>query len=338
MPSLILFIAGFLTCSALIVFSGSRLSKYGDIISTLTGIGKAWFGLILMAAVTSLPELFTGISSIIFIDSPDIAVGDVMGSGAFNLLILAMLDFFVPGKRLSSIVTKSHVIAGFFGIFLITLVVISIVFDSIFPIIGWFSSSSILLIILYLIAIRIIFKNEQHIAAKTDSNLIPLVHKTHKDISLQLAIKRYVLFAIIVVAAAIALPYFADHLATEAGLSKSFVGTLLVAATTSLPELVVCIAAVRLGSMDLAIGNLLGSNIFNLLILAFDDLMYRKGPLLQAVNPNHALSGMVTLLMTAVIGISIMYSSTKKRFLLGIESIILIFLYSFLIVALYRMR
>jgi len=337
MPSLLLLITGFLASSSLIIFSGSRLSKYGDIIATLTGMGKAWFGLIMMAAVTSLPELFTGVSSIVFIDSPDIAVGDIMGSCVFNLLILAVLDYFVPGKPISSVVTKSHVLAGFFGIFLITFSVISIVFGSWFPVIGWFSSSSILLIVFYLFAIHIIFKNEQHIAATNVDNPVPLVHHTHKDISLQLAIKRYALFALMVIAGAIALPYFADHLATEAGLSKSFVGTLLVAATTSLPELVVSIAAVRLGSMDIAVGNLLGSNIFNILILAFNDLIYRKGPLLQATNPNHALSGLVTLLMTAVVGISIMYGSPKKRFVLAIDAIILILLYTILILALYRM-
>lgn len=336
MLSLLLFTVGFIASSSLIVFSGSRLSKYGDIIAELTGMGKAWFGLIMMSAVTSLPELFTGVSSIVFIDSPDIAVGDIMGSCVFNLLILAVLDYFVPGKPISSVVTKSHVLAGFFGIFLITLSVISIVFGSRFPVIGWFSSSSVLLIILYLIAIRIIFKNEQQLGAAGGKD-VPIAHHKHKDISLQLAIKRYILFALMVIAGAIALPYFADHLAAEAGLSKSFVGTLLVAATTSLPELVVSIAAVRLGSVDIAVGNLLGSNIFNMLILAVNDLLYRKGALLVAANPSHALSGLVTLLMTAVVGISIIYGSPTKRFVLGIDAIILIILYIILMLALYSM-
>jgi len=133
-------------------------------------------------------------------------VGDIFGSCSFNLLILAVLDYFVPGKPFSSVVTKSHVLAGFFGIFLITLSVISIVFGSRFPAIGWFSSYSILLNVLYLIAIRIIFKNEQHIAATIVGKDVPLVHHTHKDISLQLVIKRYALFALMVIAGASALP------------------------------------------------------------------------------------------------------------------------------------
>ncbi len=236
MLTLFTYIAGFAICSSLIVFSGTRLSQYGDIIAELTGMGKAWFGLILMAAVTSLPELFTGISSIVFIDSPDIAVGDIMGSCAFNLLILAVLDYFVPGRPISSIVTKSHVLAGFFGIFLITLSVISIIFGSKFPVIDMFSSYSILLIIIYIVAIRIIFKNEQKLQASGPGYHEQTNGQNYKNTSLKFAVTRYVIFALLVIAGAIALPYFADHLAQVAGLSKSFVGTLLVAATTSLPE------------------------------------------------------------------------------------------------------
>lgn len=328
-------ILGFVVCATVIIFSGTKLSYYGDIIAELTGMGKAWFGLIMMAAVTSLPELFTGVSSIIIVDTPDIAVGDIMGSCAFNLLILAILDGFVPNKPLSSVVTKSHLLAGFLGIFLITHSIIAILFEQYFPVIGWYKGSAIVLIGLYLVAVRLIFKNEQkNIVDKTAI----IISKTYKGISKSEAIKRYILFAIMVVIAALALPFFADKLADEAGLSKSFVGTFLVAVTTSLPELVVAIAAVRLGSMDIAVGNLLGSNIFNMLILALDDLMYAKGPLLSAINPNHALSGLVTLLMTAVVGIGILYSSPSKGFVLGIDAVILVIIYITLILALYSMR
>lgn len=332
MTSLYLHILGFAACAAVIIFAGSKLSFYGDIIAELTGMGKAWFGLILMAAVTSLPELFTGFSAVVIVDAPNIAVGDVMGSCAFNLLILAVLDYFVPGKPLSSVVTKSHLLAGFFGIFLITHSVIVILFGHHFPLIGRYKSSAIVLIGLYIIAVRLIFKNEQR-------NIVnrPAVtaNRTYKGISKGKAIRKYTLFAVMVVVGALALPFFADKLAEEAGISRSFVGTFLVAATTSLPELVVAIAAVRLGSIDIAVGNLLGSNIFNIFILALDDLIYTKGPLFSAVDSSHALTGLVTLLMTAVIGISIFYGSPSKRFVLAIDAIILIVIYITLMLALY---
>jgi cation:H+ antiporter len=292
-------------------------------------------GLIMMAAVTSLPELFTGFSAIVLIDSPDIAVGSIMGSLSFNLVILAVLDYFVPGKPLSSVVTKSHVLAGFFGMILIVLSVIGILYGDLMPDIGWFSTFPVLLIILYLITIRIIYENENKNSPDTIQVIRTDYGVRYKDINLRIAIKRYVFYAVLVIAGAISLPYFADILASKTGMSDSFVGTLLVAATTSLPELVVSIAAVRIGSMDMAVGNLLGSNIFNMLILAFDDLLYSKGKLLLVSDPNHVLSGLVTLLMTAVVGISILIGSTKKRFVLGIDAIILIILYISLIISLY---
>lgn len=333
MNSILLDSSGLILCSAVIAVSGSRLSRYGDIIAELTGMGKAWMGLIIMAAVTSLPELFSGIGAIVLMNSPDIAVGGIMGSLAFNLVILAILDFFVPQKPLSSIVTKSHVLAGLLGIILISLAVVEILYSSLMPDIGLISTFPIILIILYLVTVRIIFENEQRVNGHKEF-LITSKNKESENISLSKAVKRYILYACFVILAALALPYFADHLAVKTGINKSFIGTLLVAATTSLPELVVSIAAVRMGSLDMAVGNLLGSNIFNMFILAFNDSLY-KGPLLLASDPNHALSALVTILMTAVVGISILSGSPRKRFMLGIDAIILILLYLALITALY---
>lgn len=336
MNSLAILIIGFALCAALITYSGTRLSKYGDIIAELTGMGKAWMGLILMAAVTSLPELFTGISAIIIIDSPDIAVGGIMGSLSFNLLILAVLDYFVPGKPLSSVVTKSHVLAGFFGMILIITSIIGILYGDLMPDFGWFSTFPFILITIYLITIRVIYENDHRFSTGITNDKIES-KREYKGVNLKVAIRRYILNATLVVIGALLLPYFADNLATITEMSQSFVATLLVAATTSLPELVISIAAVRLGNIDMAVGNLLGSNIFNMLILAFDDLLYTRGKLLLEGDPNHALSGLVTLLMTAVVGISILIESPKKRFVLGIDAIIIIALYAALIYSLYQL-
>lgn len=337
MNPIVFTLAGFLSCAILIVFSGVRLSKYGDIIADISGLGKAWIGLILMAAVTSLPELFSGFSSILILKKPDIAVGAVFGSCAFNLAILALLDYFVPGKPISSVVTKSQILAGFMGMILIILSVIEIHFGKLFPEKGWFGLFPGLIIFIYLISIRIIFENDKQ-AQKAIDNLANQGHKKEIRVSLKKAIIKFLFYSILIVTAALALPYFAEKLALETGISESFVGTLLVAASTSLPEMVVSIAAVRMGSIDLAVGNLLGSNIFNMFILAIDDLIYTDGPILLATNPNHALSALVALLMTSVISISILFGSPKKRFALGIDAIIMIILYIALLIALYYLE
>jgi len=85
----------FLVCTAAIVFAGAKLSEYGDVIAEKTGLGRTWIGVVLMASVTSLPELMTGVSSVAIFDLPNIAAGDALGSCMFNLLIIALLDVVV---------------------------------------------------------------------------------------------------------------------------------------------------------------------------------------------------------------------------------------------------
>jgi cation:H+ antiporter len=333
MNPLIFTIFGFASCALVIVFSGVKLSKYGSQIADLTGFGKAWIGLILMSAVTTLPELFSGFSSILILKKPDIAVGAVFGSCALNLAILAFLDYFVPGKPISSVVTKSQILAGFLSMILITLAIIEINFGKLFPENGWFGLFPAIIIFIYLISIRIIFENDKQIK-KANEEVSSLTKLTETKKNLKIVMIQFLIYAVLIVVAALTLPFFAEKIAQEAGISESFIGTLLVAGSTSLPELVVSIAAVRMGSIDLAVGNLLGANIFNMFILAIDDLIYTDGPILLATNPNHALSALVTILMTCVISISILFGSPKKRFALGIDAIIMILLYVALLSAL----
>jgi len=118
------------------------------------------------------------------------------------------------------------------------------------------------------------------------------VEEHYKKASLRNAILIYTLGAVVVVGAGAWLPFVADDLATAMGWQKTFVGTLLVAGVTSLPEAVVTIAALRLGSVDMAIANLLGSNLFDIGILAIDDLLFFKGPILSHVSPAHAVSAL----------------------------------------------
>jgi cation:H+ antiporter len=120
MNDLFVSIVGFTICSCAIIFSGIKLAKYGDAIAELTGMGKAWIGLILMASVTSLPELFTGISSVAFVNEPDLAAGDVFGSCIFNLLILSFVDARIK-KPLTSLVKSNHIFTGLLGIILIAI-------------------------------------------------------------------------------------------------------------------------------------------------------------------------------------------------------------------------
>src|SRR3990172_4674662 len=109
----------FAVCGALILFSGSRLSQYGDMLAEKTGMGRTWIGIILLATITSLPELATGISAVTVAAAPNIAVGDVLGSCVFNLMLIGVIDlFYRPGPILSQ-VEQGNILSAGFGILLI---------------------------------------------------------------------------------------------------------------------------------------------------------------------------------------------------------------------------
>ena len=314
---------GFIVCASIIFFAGKKLSYYGDLLAELTGMGKAWIGLILMAAVTSLPELMVGISSVRIVGSADLAVGDILGSCAFNLGILSLMDVFTPKDHpLLSQSSKSHILIAGFGIILISLVGLGLYLSEDIVILPFLGLTSISFLVVYLIAVRILFNYKNAHPEKEE------IHESHEGlITLKHVVLRYALFACIIIVTALALPYFVEHIAEDAGLGKTFAGTLLLAASTSLPEIAVSFAAIRMGSTDMAIGNLLGSNLFNILILFLDDFFYSKGHLLKDASDINLLSVFFVLMMTSVAIIGFIFPSQKKKIVLSYDTFIIFSLY-----------
>jgi cation:H+ antiporter len=142
----------------------------------------------------------------------------------------------------------------------------------------------------------------------------------YKEIPLKKAVVGYVFNAAVVVGSAIFLPRIAEGLAEMTGLGRTFVGTIFIALSTSLPELTVTISSFRLGAVDMAVGNLFGSNLFNLAILALDDLFYVRGPLLGDVEPQHLISVFAIMAMNGLAAAGLIYRSESKRFLMAWES------------------
>lgn len=322
---------GFIGCAAVIVFSGTKLAKYGDKIAALTGWGNAWVGLILIASVTSLPELMTGIGSVTLVHEPDLAAGNVFGSCVFNLFILSLIDVRIK-KPITSLVKISHLYAGLFGIILISISGLAIMLSDLAPVWSWISPFSILLILVYLFSVWGIFHFTQ--SEKQVEDIVVLDTKHNKP-ELNKVITVYVAHAVLVIAAALFLPYFGEQLASQSGLSETFFGTLFLAAATSLPELVVSFAAIRMGTFDLLVGNLLGSNVFNIFILALTDLFYTRGSLFADIKSAHLESVMMVIIMTAVAGLGFMAKPQKKVWRLSIDTFIILVLYVSLMVTLF---
>jgi len=290
----------FVLCSALILVAGTRLSRYGDEIARLTGLGGTWVGTVLLATVTSLPELMTGLSAVTVAAAPEVAVGDVLGSCVFNLAMIALLDVLQRPASVYSVANRGHIIGTAFAALMLALaggaLLIGRALDAA---VLHLSIVTPVVLLLYLFAISTIFRfeREQRSAEAPPARSDPR--------ALRRALVRYSAAAVVVVVAAVALPFLAVEIARVMGWSQGFVGTSLIAMTTSLPELTVTIAAWRLKAVDMAIGNLVGSNLFNLAILAIDDLAYLPGPLLSQVSIAHAVSAFAAIGMSAAVIIAL---------------------------------
>lgn len=293
----------FSVCVLMVGIAGVKLSRYGDAIADKTGMGGTWVGVVLLATVTSLPELATGVSSVTVAQVPDIAVGDILGSCVFNLVILVVLDSLHRRETIYHDASRGHILAAGFGVMLIAVPGASLMLAATLPMpsIGHVGLYSPMIVLLYVVAMRTVFRYE----ADQVGSLTEQEPDAYPELSLRGAVLRYVAAAAVVVVAGVWLPFIGEALAHQMGWQESFVGTIFVAFVTSLPEIVVTIAALQLGALDMAIGNLFGSNLFNILILAIDDVLYTKGPLFDHVATIHSVSALSAIMMTggAIVGL-----------------------------------
>lgn len=304
-----------LLCLSVIGYAGYFLSRYGDIIAEKSGISASWIGLILLSTATSLPELVTGISAVTIANAPDIAVGDVLGSTVFNLAILVMLDALYRRETLYSRAAQGHILSASLGAILIAFAGFSLLLDQagMSPAFGHVGMYSPFILLVYLVAMRAVYSYER----RTLSEFVEAAAERYPGATLRGAIKGYGQAALAVVLAGSWLPFLAKDIADMMGWGQSFVGTMLVAAVTSAPEAAVTISALRLGALDMAIANLLGSNLFDIIILAVDDLFYFKGPLLAQVDAGHALTAFTAVMMSALVIVGLVFRP-QGRTLVGL--------------------
>jgi cation:H+ antiporter len=229
----------------------------------------------------------------------------------FNLLILSFMDAVQP-EPLSTRAHQGHALSIGFGLALIGIAGLGLLGSSRLPAIGWIGLYTPALIAVYFVSMRLIFTHEQNRRIRETQEVAEELQ--HAGIPLRTAVLHYSVAAVLVVGAALWLPRLGAELARQTGLGEAFVGSLFIAITTSLPEIVVSLAAVRIGAIDLGIGNVLGSNLFNLLILGLDDVFYRQGPLLTAADESHGVTILAVVVMNALFLIGLTSRVLTKRF------------------------
>ena len=301
----------FAACMAVIGIAGPILTRNGRRIAHLTGMPTGWAGLVMLATATSLPELYTGISATALAHAPNIAIGDALGSCVFNLVMLVILDALSREEPVWRRIDQGHILTAAFGVILIGFVgaLVLATRGRLDFHLGHVSIYSPLLLLLYVVAMRAVYFYERHAPHSVGQPEAPL-----GDVTLRHAVIRYGLAALVIGGGGALLPFAGLAVAEAMQWKTAFVGTLFVAAATSIPELVVTIAALRLGSTDMAIGNLLGSNLFVILVLVIDDLAYTQGPLFSAVSPANAITAFAGSIMSGILIVGLLYRPGNRFF------------------------
>lgn len=301
-------VAAFLVVAALVVLSGIRLSIYGDALGERTGLGSGLIGLVFLAAVTSLPELVVSLTSVIqnpdnMAKGSDLATGNMLGSNVFNLLILALMALLFPRRFDPKKMAGPHTASTVYGLIMLGIFSIAFLTTNMAalraPLIGC-SWPVLALPIAYGFIIRREHRQlllappvEEHLPNEGKLTQLPASHF-------------YGVLALLcacIIGGGILLSMLGGRMALPPeqggfGLEASLIGTLFLAISTSLPELVISFSSVRMGFLDMSVGNVLGSNMFNLLIIFCADVAMRGGSMLRHASPNHWASVVLILILT----------------------------------------
>ena len=310
----------FIICAAIIFLAGSKLTKYGDAIAHKTGFSHAWVGIVLLAIVTSLPELANGVSAASLAKIPDLALGDLLGACMMNMFSLAMLDLIwgLRGREsLFKTFRHSNLISAFFGVLILLIVSAALALSRFWLDFTLFGVSIYSFVILgvYLAALRVLGRhmNEEEVGREEYSHLSGLqVYSV------------FFVMALIVIGAGTWLPFIGSEIVVVMGWGRTFVAVLFIALATTLPELTVSFTALRMKETSMAIGNLAGSNIFNLAIIFVVDVFSQPASLLSAVSQNMIYAALFGALL---MGIALF--ALKKQIANRIPSLIIVLLYLF---------
>jgi len=348
--TLVIGLAVFIAAAVAVWFAGTRLSRYADEISRRTGVGQALIGLFLLAGVTSLPEIAVSVSAAAIGDAP-LAVNNLFGSIAMQVAILAVVDFMIGRRALTAVVPDpALLLLGTLNILLLGLATAGMVVGDV-PFLGaglwtWASLGTYVFCLWLLSATsgrkpwvpagtgRDVAANEAADAgteAEADGNT------AGTGLPAGLVLRTAVAGAVILVAG-YGLAESGSLIAEETGLGSSFVGFVLLAISTSLPELSTALAAARRGLYTMAISDILGTNLINVGLLFVVDLVASGGPIFNAVDSFAVIGAVLGIIVTTLFLVGLAERRDKTVFRLGVDSVAVTLVYLGGLVILYAHR
>ncbi len=252
----------YLAAALILVGFSVKCADYVDMLDKKTDMSGAFIGGVILAAVTSLPEMITSISSIA-LGNPGLIIGNVLGSDIFNYCIFGALTLVFANAYRNAKVGKSHIktLVCTLLAYITTGFVLFSGIDTSIPHVS-INALSVVIVVLYAIACRFMASDDNETENEDDNNL-----------TVRQVVTRFVLCALGLVAASVAITYVTDKIDSTYHLGSSLAGALFLGVATSIPELTSSIALVKKGNFNAMIGNVVGSNMFNYIIFSVSDIL-----------------------------------------------------------------
>jgi cation:H+ antiporter len=314
-------VLAFFASGGVVVLAGVALARYADEIAEATGLGRVWIGSVLLAAATSLPEAATDVAAV-RLGVPDLAAGDLFGSSMANMLILGIVDLLPPRVQVLRRAALDHALSAALAIVLNALAALFVLLQPTATVFG-IGVETVSLLLVYLAGTRAVYRH--NVRAR------PLPRETSGHRLARLSSARAAVgFGVAAVAILVAAPFFAwsaQRIAEMTGLGTTFVGTWLVGFSTSLPELVASVAAVRAGALDLAVGNLFGSNALNMGLFFALNAAQPGQAFFAGLDVDHALSGLLAVVLTSLGLAAVVYGAERRYAMIEPDSALIVLTY-----------
>jgi cation:H+ antiporter len=344
----------FAAAAAAIAWAGTRLERHADAISTRTGLGQAFTGMLLLAVATSLPEVATTITAVAVLNNPTLAVHNLLGGVALQTALIAVADV-AKGRRgaLTFFSPQFALLLQGAGLLLLLQLAVAGVTAGGVPAVFSVSVWSALILVAYVVMMVFVYRYRGQ-PRWTPSRVDDVPEEIRDELerargerdvdsradaadarSLSRLWWWFGAMSLGVLVGGWFAAQSADVLAKQTGLGSAFLGATLLAIATSLPEVSTTIAAARSGRYTVAISNVFGSNAFDVALLFLADALFRGGAILALAENSAVFVAAVGAIMTCVVLWGLVERENRTVLGIGWDSVVVLGLYAFGMAVLY---
>lgn len=318
----------FLAAAVMVWIAGTRLTHALDAITAKTGWGQAFVGMLLLGGITSLPEVANTITSSVT-GNPALAINNLLGSAAINILLLAVADAFIGRDAVTSAVARPSTLMMATLCMLVLITVATAITVTDFAVMGiglWSIAICALSIGFFGLAVGY---NER--SAWTVKDIKDGLHEKDEEDADERSMRSLVITSIVtgavIFVAGYALSQTGDALAEQTGLGTGMVGFALIGLSTSMPELSSITAALRLKRYEMAFGQVLGTNFVNLSLFLLSDAVFSGGPVINELSRFEMVSALLGAVLTGVFLVGLLERRNPTVMRMGWDSLAVILLF-----------